>query len=104
MRSGLGTTACCFLGHAKLLEYAGVEKKTAGGGVERADGGTGGKQHFTSEHQAHSAGPEGPDEPSQQSGSHCTSYPRFVPVLAHTKTLEEVTPRSDKNSFAFFSR
>lgn len=68
VRSGLGTTARCFLGHASLLEYAGVEEKTAGEGGERADGGAGGPHHFTSEHQARSAGPEGPDEPSQQSG------------------------------------
>lgn len=44
--SGLGTTACCFWGHAKLLEYAGVEKNTAGGGGEREEKGTDGKQHF----------------------------------------------------------
>lgn len=70
LHSGLGATACCFPGPADLLEYAGVEEKTAGGGGERADGETGGPQHFTSEHQAHSAGPAGPDESSQQSGIH----------------------------------
>ncbi len=77
--SGLGQTACCLLRHASLLEYAGVEEKTAGEGGERADGGTWGPQHFTSRHQAHSAGPEGPDEPSQQSGIHSLTeiHPRF---------------------------
>lgn len=103
--SGLGTTAFCFLGHAGLLEYAGVEEKTAGEGGERADGGTGGQ--FTSEHQAHSAGPEGPDEPSQQSGIHSVlteTHPHFVLFLAQAKTLKEMTPRPDKTCFAFFSR
>lgn len=42
VHSGLGSTACCFLGHAHLLDYAGVEEKTAGGGGERAGGKTDG--------------------------------------------------------------
>lgn len=89
VRSGLGTTACCFLGHASLLEYAGVEEKTAGEGGERADGGAGGRHNFTSEHQAHSAGPEGPDEPSQQSGTTTVffllkSAPIVSPFVAYT--------------------
>lgn len=65
--SGLGTTAWCFQGHASLLEYVGVEENTAG---ERAGDQRGGPQHFTSQHEVHSAGPERPDEPSQQSGIH----------------------------------
>lgn len=104
--SGLGTTACCFLGHASLLDYAGVEEKTTGEGGERADGGTGGPKHFNSEHQAHSAGPERSDEPSQQSGIHCLTeiHPRYVDLLPHTQILEEVTQMSHKNSSAFFFR
>lgn len=79
-----------------------MEEKTAGEGGKRADGGTGGQ--FTSEHQVHSTGLEGPDEPSQQSGIHSVlteTHPHFVLFLAHAKTLEEVTPRSDKKLFCF---
>lgn len=85
---GLGTTACSFLGHAGLLEYAGVEEKTAGEGGERAEGGP---HHFTSEHQARSAGPKGPDEPSQQSGIHSLN---ICPLFQLSqRLLEEVTQR-----------
>lgn len=85
VRSGLGSAARCFLGHAVLLDYAGTEEKTAG---ETAHWGAGAPQHFTSEHQAHSAGPEGPDEPSQQSGMHSLLTeinPRGVPFSAHAE-------------------
>lgn len=64
---GLGAPACCFLGHADLLEYARSEAKTAGeGGAERAEGASG--------DQPRSVGPAGPHEPSQQPGIYCTSY------------------------------
>lgn len=102
--SGMGTTACCFLGHSSLLENAGAEEKTAREGGERADDESGVRQHFTSEHQAHSAWPEGPDEPSQQSGIHSLLpqiHSQFTPFLAHTNPSEEVTLMSDEKLFCF---
>lgn len=61
VRSGVGTTACRFLGHANLLEYAGVEENTAGERGERSEDGAGGSDNSNSEHQTHSAGLAGPD-------------------------------------------
>lgn len=59
------------MGRKKVLGHAGQEKKTAGGGGGGgggSGGGSGGPQHFTPGHQAHSAGPAGPDAPTEQSG------------------------------------
>lgn len=102
--SGLGSTAHCFLEHADLLEYAGAEKKTAGEGEDRAGDGAGGPLHFTSEHQAHSAGPEGPDEPGQQSGIYSLLF-EIHPPLANIKHQESNTKTSlIKICFAFLDR
>lgn len=82
MCPGLGTTTCCFLGHAGLLEYAGVEEEAAREGEE------GTSNHFTSEHQTRAAGFTGPDETSQQSGNHSfvtDIHPHYVPFLAHAE-------------------
>lgn len=64
--SGPGAAAGCFSGHEHLLQDAAVEEGAAGEGADRADQ----QQLFTSQHEAHWAGPQGPDEPSQQSGIH----------------------------------
>lgn len=77
--SGLGSTACCFLGPADVSDQPGEDKNRAGGGGKGEAGREGEQIIFICKNPTHPAGPERPNEPNQQPGIH------FVPSVTPHK-------------------
>lgn len=86
LKSGTGATEHRFDRHANFLEHVGTEEATAGVGGW-AGHRTSRTRDLTRGHRAHPAGAAGPDEPSQQPGSHYFHWDH-----SDTFCLLEVTP------------